>query len=183
MIHELYRVLNFVVVVVVCLLLAAVQSVVLKLPFLSWLELDLLLLVIIYLSLNRHFLECALLIAFVGRILEIHSGAPVGILTACYLAVFLSILFTKELVLVATSFSSIILAIAGGVVWKLSFLVLAQRYGILGNAWQASLEYMLPFLLSLGMFARPIFALMRKIDHITHVERDSEARDMTGEEF
>jgi hypothetical protein len=89
MIHELYRVLNFVVVVVLCLLLAAVQSVLLKLPFLSWLELDLLLLVVVYLSLNRHFLECALLIAVTGRILEIHSGAPVGILTACYLAVFL----------------------------------------------------------------------------------------------
>jgi hypothetical protein len=181
--QEVYRVLNFLAVALLCLVFAAVQSVVLKLPFLAWLELDLLLLVVIYLSLHRHFLEGALLITLIGRIAEIHSGAPVGILTACYLAVFLAILFTKEMFLVATTFSSIILAVGGGIVWKLAFLVLAQRYGILGNVWMASLEFMIPFLLSLGVFSRIIFELMRRIDQWTHVERDSEAREMTGEEF
>jgi hypothetical protein len=42
---------------------------------------------------------------------------------------------------------------------------------------------MFPFLLSLGVFARPVFHLMRSLDQWTHVERESEARELTGEEF
>jgi hypothetical protein len=182
-IHELYRVINFILVTLLCIVLCAVQSVVLKLSALSWLELDLLLLVVVFLSLHRGFLEGALLIIVIGRVAEIHSGALTGLLTACYLAVFLAILFTKELFLVATTFSSIILAVTGGLIWKASFLLLAQRYGILENVWRTSLEYMIPFLLSLGIFSRPIFNIMRQIDQWTHVERESEARELTGEEF
>jgi len=183
MIHEIYRAANFLLVVLLCLIFSALQSVVLKLSALSWLELDLLLLVVVFLSLHRGFMEGACLILVIGRVAEIHSGAPTGILTACYLSVFLAILFTKELFLVATTFSSIILAVAGGLIWKVSFLILAQRYGILGNTWRSSLEYLAPFLLSLGMFSRPVFHLMRSLDQWTHVERESEARELTGEEF
>lgn len=183
MIHELYRGLNFVLVILLCVLITAMQSVVLKLSALSWLELDLLLLVTVYLSLHRSFFEGAILIIVLGRIAEIHSGAPTGILTACYLAVFLAILFTKEMFLVATTFSSIILAVAGGLIWKIAFLVLAQRYGILANTWRSSIEYSLPFLLSLGIFARPVFHMVRSLDQWTHMERESEARELTGEEF
>ncbi len=183
MIHELYRALNFVLVIILCILLTAVQSVVLKLSALSWLELDLLLLVSVYLSLHRSFFEGAALMIVIGRVAEIHSGAPAGILTACYLAVFMAILFTKEMFLVATTFSSIMLAVAGGLIWKVAFLILAQRYGILGNTWRSSLEYSLPFLLSLGIFARPVFHLVRSLDQWTHIERESEARELTGEEF
>jgi hypothetical protein len=183
MIHEFYRVLNFALIALLCLFLSALQSVLLKLPALAWMELDLLLLVVVFLSLHRSFIEGALLIGVIGRLAEIHSGAPTGILTVCYLAVFLALMLTKELFLVATQFSSIILAVAGGLIWKIAFLVFAQRYGILGNTWKASIEYLLPFLLSLGVFARPMFELMRKIDRWTHVEPDSEAREMTGEEF
>jgi cell shape-determining protein MreD len=183
MIHELYRAVNFLVVVALCLVICALQSVALKLTAFAWIELDLLLLVVVYLSLHRGFFEGGLLIIVIGRITEIHSGAPTGILTASYLAVFLAILLTKEFFLVATTFSSIILAVTGGLVWKLAFLVLAQRYGILGNTWRASLEFLLPCLLSLGVFSRPVFNLLRSIDQWTQVERESAARELTGEEF
>ncbi len=183
MIHEFYRVFNFLLLALLCLVLSAVQSVLLKLPALSWLELDLLLLVVVYLSLHRSLLVGVLLVGLIGRLTEIHSGAPAGLLTASYLAVFLAILFTKELFLVASTFSSIILAVTGGIIWKLAFLLFAQRYGILSNVWQSSLEYIFPYLLSLGIFARPMFELIRRLDQWTKMEPDSEAREMTGEEF
>ena len=183
MIQEIYRALNFILVLLLCLIVCAIQSVVLKLSALSWLELDIILVVVVYLSLYRGFLEGATLILLIGRIAEIHSGSLTGLLTACYLAVFLAILLTKEMFLVATSFSSIILTLTGGVIWKISFLVLAQRYGILANTWKASLEFLLPFMLSLGVFSRPIFHLMRSLDQWTNIERESEARDLTGEDF
>ncbi|MGZ3705153.1 MAG: hypothetical protein ACXWP1_04145, partial [Bdellovibrionota bacterium] len=68
MIHELYRAANFLLVVLLCLLFSALQSVVLKLSALSWLELDLLLLVVVFLSLHRGFLEGACLILVIGRV-------------------------------------------------------------------------------------------------------------------
>lgn len=183
MIQEIYRFANFFLVILLCIALSALQSVALKVPVLQWLELDLLLLVIVYLSLHRHFFVCFLLIVFIGRIAEVHSSAPVGILTIAYLAVFLAIILTKEMVLVATSFSTIILAVAAGVVWKAAFLLLAHRYGILANSWKTALEHLVPFVLGLGILSRPVFEMMRKLDHFTFVERDSEAREMTGEEF
>jgi hypothetical protein len=183
MIHEPYRVFNFFLIMLLAVFCAAVQSVLLKLPMFAWLELDLLLLLVIYLSLHRPFLEAAVLITVIGRIAELHSGAPVGILVACYVAVFLALVFTKEMFLVASSFSSVILAVAGGLVWKIAFLFFAQRYGILTNTWRASLEYLLPFLLSLGIFGKPVFELVRRLDQWTKVDRDSEARQLTGEEF
>lgn len=183
MIHELYRGLNFLIVALVCLLLAAFQSVVLKLPTLAWLELDMLLLVVVYLSLHRPFLEGTLLVLVIGRIAEIHSASPTGLLVASYLAVFLAILFTKELFLVGTSFSSIILAVAGGLIWKIAFLLLAQRYGVFGNVWFASIEFLVPYLLALGIFARPTFSALHRIDQWTQLNRDADARELTGEEF
>ena len=74
MIHELYRVLNFFLVIVVGLLISSFQSVLLKIPVFAWLELDLLLLVVVYLSLHRQFIETAALILILGRIAEIHSA-------------------------------------------------------------------------------------------------------------
>ena len=183
MIHEFYRVLNVIAIVLFCLLVSAIQSVLLKLPSLHWLELDLLLLVIVYLSLHRGFVEGVFLVCIIGRIAEVHSAAPAGIILSCYLAVFLAILFTKEVFLVGTSFSAIILAVAGGLICKITFLALAQRYGILSNTWRSSLEYMFPYLISAGFFSRIIFDGLRRIDHWTKVDIDTEARELSGEEF
>jgi hypothetical protein len=183
MIQELYRLISFVAICFFCLILASFQSVFLRMPALSWLEIDLLLLVVVYVSYHRGFLECALFVAVIGRIAEIHSATPAGILSICYLAVFLTILFSKGFFLVATSFSTVILAIAGGLVWKIVFLVLAGRYGFFDNVWHASLEYTIPYLLAVGILSRPMFSLLRRIDQLTHVERESTARDLTGEEF
>ena len=183
MIHELYRLLNLFAIVFFCLVLVAIQSVLLKLPMLNWLELDLLLLVVIYLSLHRPFIEGSILVAIIGRIAEIHSGAPVGILLTSYMAVFLTILFTKEVFLVATSFSSIILAVTGGVIWKVVFIFLAQRYGMLENVWRSSLEYMIPFLLSLGVFSQILFKAMRRLDQWTNWETEADSHELSGEDF
>ncbi len=183
MIQELYRVINFFLIIVIGIIVSSVQSVFLKIPIFAWLELDLLLLVIIYLSLHRPFLETAALIIILGRIVEIHSSAPVGILTICYLTVHIAILLTREMILVATTFSSIILCVACGLIWKITFLFFAHRYGIFDNTWKSTLEYSLPYLLSLGVFARPMFDFLRHFDQFTRVERDSGAREMTGEEF
>lgn len=183
MIYELYRVLNVIAIVLVCLVISAFQSVLLKMPSLHWLELDMLLLVVVYISLHRGFFEGTFLVCLIGRLAEVHSAAPAGIILSCYLAVFLAILFTKEVFLVGTSFSSIILAMAGGLICKITFFVLAQRYGILGNTWRASLEYMFPYLISAGFFSRLVFDGLRRLDYITKVDIDTEARNLSGEEF
>ena len=53
MIQEIYRALNFILVLLLCLIVCAIQSVVLKLSALSWLELDIILVVVVYLKIGR----------------------------------------------------------------------------------------------------------------------------------
>ena len=182
MIYELYRGLNALLFVLLALLLAAIQSVVLKMPIFSWLSLDLLLVLVVYLSLTHQVLEGIFLVLWIGRVAEIHSSAPSGIFVTTYLALFLLIFFTKELLLVSNKFSTILLTMGGGFFWKLAFLLLALRYGIFQNIWKSTLELFLPFIFSLAVSARPLFSLFQKIDLWTKYDRNAESRQLTGEE-
>ena len=182
MINELYRWLNLFIILFASIILAAFQSVVLKLPIFSWLELDLLLLVIVFLSLHRTFVEGIFATIVLGRLVEIHSSSPVGIILTSYLAVFISIFFAKEMFLVGTSFSNIILSLAGGVIWKSVFLLLSFRYGLLSNTWVYTLEYTPPYLLSLGVFARPVFSGLRYLDRKTKMDHTLGENELSGEE-
>lgn len=161
MIQNLGKITQAVFILLLVIFLSAFQSVVLRLELLSWIHLDLILLVVIYLSLYRNFFTGLFTVILVGRIVEAHSGAPSGVLIASYLAVFLTILFTKEFFLIGTSFSSIILVITGGVVWKLAFLMVAMRYDIFKNNWKSSLAAGIPFLVSLVLCSRPVFITLR----------------------
>jgi penicillin-binding protein 2 len=183
MIREFYRGLNFLVMVILALFISAAQAVVLKLNLISWLSLDLVLLMVIYLALHRQLLEGILLILLVARIAEIHSASPAGILTLGYLGVFISIWFVKRMLLVGTSFSSILLAMAGGLLWKIYFLMLAIHQGLFSNVWRNTLELLIPFLLGMALFSRPIFAFFKKVDTITNISQESEAEQLSGEDF
>ncbi len=183
MINELYRVLNVVLLFLVGLLFCSIQSVLLKAPLVSWLELDLLLLMVVYLSLHRNLVEGCLVVIMLGRIIEVHSGSPSGLLITCYLAVFILILFTREMFLVGNTFSAIILAMASGLIWKIAFFILAREFGILGNVWRSSIEFLIPYLLGLGLCCRPIFELLQRVDYFTKYDRESESRQLLGEDF
>lgn len=183
MIYEFYRALNFIAVVVFSLLFCALQSVLLKVSLLAWLELDLLLILVVYLSLHRGLFEGAALLLLISRIAEVHSSAPAGVLLACYFGVFLVIHVAKEMLLVSVSFSSIILSVSGGVVWKLLFLLVAYQMGFLENVWKASLQYAIPFLLGLGFFSRYVFDLMHWLDTVTKIDRDADSRRFASEDF
>lgn len=183
MINSLYRVLNIFLVTMLGLLLTSLQSVFLKIPTLSWLELDCILLIVVYLSLHRGLIEGTLVVLLLSRVLETHSGAPEGVLTICYLSVFLVLLFTKELFLVGTSFSAILLSMVGGFVWKLGFLILGLQLGYFSNVWKSSLQFIIPYMLGLAVFSRVVFSLMKLLDTFTHYDIASEDRQLSGEDF
>lgn len=183
MIHSLYRVLNIFLLTLLGIIICAVQSVLLKTPSLAWLELDCIVLVVVYLSLHRNLVEGTVVALILARLMEVHSGSPAGVLTICYLAVFLALLFTKEMFLVGTTFSSMWLAMVSGVLWKLSFLALGLQLGYFSNVWKSCLEFAIPYLLGLAVFSRPLFALLKKIDEITHYDIGAEDRQLSGEEI
>jgi hypothetical protein len=183
MIYEFYRVINFVAVILLALFFGAIQSVFLKVNLVAWLELDILLLLVTYLSLHRGLFEGAALVIIISRIAEIHSSAPSGVLLACYFGVFLAIFVAKEMLLVSTSFSSIILSVTGGLVWKAIFLIVAYHLGFWPNVWKNSLEYAFPFLLGLGLASRYIFDLMHRLDGVTKFDREADSRQLASEDF
>ena len=183
MIYEFYRILNFLAVVLLALVFGALQSVFLKAALVSWLQLDILLLLVIYLSLHRRLFEAAALVILISRIAEIHSAAPSGVLLSCYFGVFLAIFVAKEMLLVSTSFSSIILSVTGGIVWKIVFLAVAYHLGFIDNVWKSSLQYAFPFLLGLGLASRYVFDFMQWLDSVTKFDREAGSRQLSAEDF
>lgn len=183
MVREFYRVLNFVLFVVLALLLSALQSVLLRVSVLSWMELDILLLFVVYFAINRPLWEAALLVLIVSRVAELHSGSPAGMLSFCYMFVCLTLYCTKELFLFGTSFALVLIGILAGLLFKLSYLALAYHLGSLDNVWFFSLQLLLPYLLGMALLARPVFSFGVWIDTRTHYRELSEAKRMAGEDF
>ena len=183
MIREFYRGLNFFLLLVLTVLICAFQSVILKSSLISWLELDLSLLMVVYIALHRSVFEGAILVLLIGRINEIHSSSPAGLIIIGYMFVYLLILFVRKLLLVGTSMSAIFLAMVGGLTWKLTYLLIAAQMGLFSNVWKNTLGFLIPYLLGLGIFSRSFFALLKKIDTATYVLEESEAKQLSGEDF
>lgn len=183
MIREFYRALNFILLLFLAIVLCAVQSVVLRLPVLSWLELDCLLLLVVYIALSRNLVEGTVLVLLISRIMEIHSASPVGVLLISYLFVYLAVLFTKEMFLVTSTVSSILLAMGAGLVWKIVYLFMASEMGFFANVWKSSLVWLVPYLIGLGLCSRPVFALLGKLDTYTYQPRGTDAGLLGGEDY
>lgn len=183
MVREIYRALNFVIFLIIALLVCALQSVLLKIPVFAWLELDLLLLLAVYIGVYRPLWEGALLVLSFSRLAEVHSGSPAGLIAFSYVFVTCTIYFTKELFLFGTPFSSVLLGVIGGLLFKLCYLILAYRMGFIENVWFASIQFLIPYLLGLAVFSRPTFALCSQIDIWTNYRELSEAKRLAGEDF
>ncbi|NUM87837.1 MAG: hypothetical protein HUU37_01400 [Bdellovibrionales bacterium] len=183
MIYEFYRALNILGVILIGAALAAVQSVFLKVFTLSWLELDLILLVVAYVSSTRSLLEGTVLVVVLSRIMETHSAAPSGVLLASYLGTFLLIHVGREILLVSGGFSSLLIALSAGVIWKAVFLLTSWHLDMISNQWRSMLVFAVPSLLGIGLFTRPVFALLRKLDDVTKFDREAEGRSLAGDDF
>lgn len=172
--RELFHSLNIGIIVLFGLLFCTVQSVLFRTQFLSFLSLDLVLLLVLFIGLKRPIIEGTLLVVVIGHFAEVHSGAPAGMLMSCYLICYAATVLTREFFLMESGFSIILLGASGGILWKVSFLILAYLMDFLPNVWKTSILYVPPYLVALGLFTRPLFSLMLKIDRATGIEEPSE---------
>lgn len=183
MVRELYRVLNFLAFLLLAIFFCAIQSSLFRLPLFSWLEIDFILLLAIYVSVYRPLWEASLLILLFSRIAEIHSGSPLGQLSFCYMFVGLIVYFSKETFLFGTPFSTILLSLLGGTLFKASHLLLSYQLGVFSNVWLHVLEFFIPYLLGLSLLSRPVFWIGTWLDLNTFYREQSEAKRLAGEDF
>lgn len=172
--RELFHSINIGIIVLCGLLFCTIQTVLLRTDLLSLINLDLILLLTLYIGLKRPILEGTLLVLVISHFAEIHSGAPAGLLMSSYLFCYAATVLTREFFLMESGFSIILLGVSGGLLWKFVFLVLCYFMEILPNLWKPSLLYLPPYLVALGLFTRPVFSLIHKIDQLTGVEEPSE---------
>lgn len=170
MIREVYYLLNIFLILLFAVFACALQSVFLKLNFISWLHLDILLLIVVYLALHRNLIEGGMITVIIARLVEVNSGSPAGLMISCYLIVFLTTLFSREMFLLGTSVSTIILAMLGGLIWKLSLFLITAFLGILPDVWRSLLIFLIPSLIALGIFITPVFSILEKIDRLRVIE-------------
>ena len=174
--RELYHVLNLALILILALFFCAFQTVILRIRLISWLELDLILLTVLYLGLRRNMLEGSVLTLVLARIAEVHSGSPAGLLVSTYMVVYGLTVLTRELFLMEGDFSIVLAGVLGGVTWKISFLILMALMDRFANVWQPAILFLIPYLAALGLFARPVFYLLERIDSLTASEPSLEFR-------
>jgi hypothetical protein len=127
--------------------------------------------------------EGTFLVLVISRILEIHSASPVGVMLICYLFVYLGVLFSKEMFLVSTGISSLLMAMGAGLVWKIVYFFIAFEMGFFSNIWRAGLWGLLPYLLGIGILSQPAMRFFKKFDLLTGRKKDADDERIAGEEY
>ena len=174
MIREVYYVLNFVLHLLIVFTVFSIQSVLLKLPWLSWTSLDLVLLIVVYFGLQRSLITGTVVTLVVSHCAELHSGAPTGLVMSCYLIVYAGTVITREFFLMEGGFSTLLLGVFAGAVWKISFVLLMAAIGRLENIIQPVLLYLIPFLMSQALLSRFMLNFLKKVDVWTKVKEASQ---------
>ncbi len=176
MVKEVYQILNVLCYLVLAIIFCAIQTVLLKLPFFSWMQVDLILLLVTYLGLFKSITQGAILSLLIVHIVEIHSGAPVGLVLSCYSISFIVTLLTKDFFLLQGAFSNILAGVMSGLVWKLAFLGLAIYLGIFPNVWRPTLQFLIPFLVVEALLAKSVFSIGHSIERLTDFESHTKLR-------
>lgn len=172
--RELLFTLNLLLVFATGLFFCTIQSVLFHTRLLSWMHIDLILLLVVYLGMHRTPLVGGIMTIVISRMVEIHSGAPVGLLMVSYYGLFLSIIFVREFLLLQGSFSALMLSVIGGLIWKAIFAATAISIGIFDNLWIPYLQYFLPSILFVALLSSPVFRWMHYVDEITKRDQPQE---------
>jgi len=147
---------------------------------LNYLQPDIILLIVIWMSFKRPFIEGGILTLIFSEIAEVHTSGIRGIFFITYMSIYLLIkLFNKMLIF--QSYQSLIgLTLFVSLFWKLESLLLIYFLNYGANQWQHTLALLLPGALMEGALGIWVYRWLEKLDWITF--KDPRARDALNED-
>lgn len=134
---------------------------------LSYLQPDVVLLVVIWCALRRGFGEGGLITLVISEIAELHSAAPQGLFMITYMAIFLSVRFASRFVVIPSLFSLAMITLVSSVVWKLFNLIVLSLLGTGTNQLRHTFTFLFLGAAVEGIFSLWIFKVLDRFDWIT----------------
>lgn len=167
MIRIVLRILNTPILLLATILAIAIQtSLFATYPF-TYIQPDVVLLVVIWCALRRSFFEGGVLTLILGNVAEIHSAAPQGLLMLTYMLVYLGVRAAARLLVIPHFSSLILLTMAASIASKAAYLVVLYLMGAAGNQWQPMLIYLFPGAMMAGLLGFWTFRGLDRFDWVT----------------
>jgi cell shape-determining protein MreD len=143
---------------------------------LNWIQPDLLILMVIWLSLKRSFTEGGVLTLILGEIAELHSSAPSGSLLIAYMTIYLGVRLASRLVVIPDFHSWIRLTLVSSGVWKATSLLVLAYLDKAESQWRHTLIHLLPSAISTSLLGLWIYPTLDRFDRWTHKNLKMEQR-------
>lgn len=147
---------------------------------LNYLQPDLILFLVIWMSFKRSWLEGGILTLLFAEIAEIHSSGTRGLYFVTYMTIYMTLRVMNKLLLFRNFQSLIGVTLFSSVLWKISSLILLYFLGYGAQQWKHTLSLLLPGALMQGVLGIWVYRLLEKIDWVTM--KDPRARDAMRDE-
>jgi hypothetical protein len=140
----LLRTLNFPALVLVAAIGIALQTSLFASWPLSYLQPDAVLLLVIWSSLRRGFIEGGLMTLVVADLAELHSAAPQGLFLIGYMVIFLAVRAASRVFVLPSLSAMVIVTLIASVSFKLCCLGVLHLLGASANQWRHTVMFMFP---------------------------------------
>jgi rod shape-determining protein MreD len=162
--------INFLFILLAGLLLLALQTTLCHVPSSGELQPEFLLLIIIYLGLNRGPLEGILISFILGYFIEVHSGVPLGATPLAALLIFIIVRILSHTIFIPSIASSIGLVMTLTLLWR-AIIGFATYWKTDNYSWVFnSMKFIIPAMILHGLLYIPVFNFIRWIDQKTGKE-------------
>jgi hypothetical protein len=163
----LLRFFNFPGLVLLTLLGIAVQTSLFSFWPLSYLQPDIVMLVVVWMALKRGFAEGGTLTLVISDFAELHSAAPQGIFMISYMTVFLCVRGLARIIVIPNISSLIMVTLFVSLAWKLEILAIMHLLGAGGNQWRHTLLFLFPGAVVEGLLAIAVYRGLELYDAVT----------------
>ncbi|MBI4924322.1 MAG: hypothetical protein HY843_00230, partial [Bdellovibrio sp.] len=170
MIKIILKTANPIAIIIMSIIAIALQTSIFKFYPLNYLQPDMVLLVIIWCSLNRNFTEGGILALILANITELHSAAPQGVFLIAYMSLYLTVRALSYWLVIKDLTAMVLLTLGASIFWKGICLLTVYLLGFGQNLWRHSLVLLLPGAIMAGVLSIWIYRFLIWFDKITYTD-------------
>ena len=141
---------------------------------LTYLQPDIVLLIVIWCALRRDFTEGGVLTLIIAEIAELHSSAPRGLFMINSMLIYLLVRGASRLVVIPDLASFVIVTLFASIFLKLSTVLMVQLLAPTSHPLQNTLLLLFPGAAIEGFAAVWIYRWLEKFDFLTYKQKRSE---------
>jgi hypothetical protein len=140
-------------------------------------EPDIVLLIVLWCSMNRDFTEGGIITLIVAEIAELHSAAPQGVLLITYMLVYLTFRGASKIFVLATDDGMVRVSAWSSILWRVILGIVLYLLAPNRSSWHHLILFMVPAALIQAGVGLWVFKWLEKFDIATFKNTSSENPD------